>query len=332
MEQTYNQRMERRRRAREAKLRRQKRLRRIRTIGIAVAAFVVGIVGYKSYLQIEANGGLLERRSIVGIGRDEKRGEEAKYTEKDVVAPVCYEGEALDAKLESLAANSEDYKMLYDNRKQYPQELLSAVCNNADMMTYAKSYVKDEGKNEGGFSEKERKSQFPLLLQWDERWGHVQYGEDQIGLSGCAPTCLSMVIYGLTRDADATPALFAEKAKNGGYYQEGVGTTWKFLTDACEEYGVIGRKIELSKDRTLSELKKGHPIICSMRPGHFTTGGHFIALVGVEGDKLVVNDPNSRMRSQVLWSFETIQREAKSAWVYQNSDKATRDFWTADVF
>lgn len=332
MDQVYNQRMERRRKAREAKLRRQKRLRRIRIAGIAVAALVVGIVGYKSYLQLEENGDLWQKNSQVERGISAKGEADVKYTEKDVEAPVRYEGEELVAKLEALAMNSEDYKFLYDKREQYPEELLSAVCNNADMIPYAKSYLKKDGKVEGGFTKEELKAQFPLLFQWDERWGHARYGENQIGLSGCAPTCLSMVIYGLTRDSSVTPDLLANKAQKGGYYQYGAGTTWKFLTDACEEYGITGRQIELSKSYAMEELKKGHPIICSMRPGNFTTGGHFIVLVGTEGDKIIVNDPNSKIRSQVLWSFETIQRQAKNAWVYQNTDKAAKDFWTADVF
>ena len=33
----------------------------------------------------------------------------------------------------------------------------------------------------------------PLFLQWDLQWGYFDYGGNLLGLSGCGPTCLSMV-------------------------------------------------------------------------------------------------------------------------------------------
>ncbi len=38
----------------------------------------------------------------------------------------------------------------------------------------------------------------PLLLQTDSRWSNVPYGSSTIGISGCAPTCLSMAAIALT--------------------------------------------------------------------------------------------------------------------------------------
>ena len=49
----------------------------------------------------------------------------------------------------------------------------------------------------------------PLFLQWDPRWGYTEYGEDSfLGLSGCGPTCLSMVLYYLTGDKSLTKTTF----------------------------------------------------------------------------------------------------------------------------
>lgn len=43
-----------------------------------------------------------------------------------------------------------------------------------------------------------------------------------------------------------------------------------------------------------------------MRPGDFTTIGHFILLTGVEDGKIKVNDPNSKIRSSKLWDYDVI--------------------------
>lgn len=63
--------------------------------------------------------------------------------------------------------------------------------------------------------------------------------------------------------------------------------------------------------------EKGQPVICSMKPGDFTTTGHFIVLTGLTDDgKLMINDPNSVTRSEKRWDIDTIVGQAKSAWTY----------------
>lgn len=54
-----------------------------------------------------------------------------------------------------------------------------------------------------------------------------------------------------------------------------------------------------------------------MKPGDFTTTGHFIVLTGLTDDgKLMINDPNSITRSEKRWDIDTIVGQAKSAWTY----------------
>lgn len=53
-----------------------------------------------------------------------------------------------------------------------------------------------------------------------------------------------------------------------------------------------------------------------MRPGDFTSTGHFIVLVGIEDGKIRVNDPNSRARSQVLWEYDRLESQINNLWSY----------------
>ena len=66
--------------------------------------------------------------------------------------------------------------------------------------------------------------------------------------------------------------------KKNGYYVEGVGSSWSMMTDVGDYFGIQGSEISLSKDSVQAELELGHPIICAMRPGDFTTTGHFYCL------------------------------------------------------
>ena len=51
-----------------------------------------------------------------------------------------------------------------------------------------------------------------------------------------------------------------------------------------------------------------------MRPGDFTTTGHFILLVGTEDGKIQVRDPNSTKRSEQLWDYETLEYQINNLW------------------
>ena len=53
-----------------------------------------------------------------------------------------------------------------------------------------------------------------------------------------------------------------------------------------------------------------------MKPGDFTAQGHFVVLVGTQGDKIILNDPNSRKRSNTLWDYKTLESQIKNLWVY----------------
>ncbi len=58
--------------------------------------------------------------------------------------------------------------------------------------------------------------QIPLYLQKDRRWRKEKYGSDGMGVTGCGPTCLSMVLCGLRRDEKWMPVKVARMDDGGG--------------------------------------------------------------------------------------------------------------------
>ena len=87
----------------------------------------------------------------------------------------------------------------------YPTQLLELVARNPETAQFVLDYpeVKDDppGETVGQVT----KGTFPLLMQWDSRWGYQTYGDGLMALNGCGPTALSMVICGLTGDDTVTP-------------------------------------------------------------------------------------------------------------------------------
>lgn len=202
------------------------------------------------------------------------------------------------------------------NYNKYPEELLDMLSRNADMIDFVSDYPSKNGKtysdNIGGV----KKGEIPLLLQWDERWGYGNYGESCIAVSGCAPTCLSMVIAGLTGDNSITPYEVGKYSEENGFYVRGTGTSWSLMTTGSSHFGIKGKEISLSENVIYNELQAGHPIICSMRKGDFTTTGHFIVLAGVKDGKIKVNDPNSKQRSEILWGYDRLEGQIKNLWSF----------------
>ena len=55
----------------------------------------------------------------------------------------------------------------------------------------------------------------------------------------------------------------------------------------------------------------------SVRPGTFTTVGHFMVLGGLTTDgKVILHDPNSATNSMTYWDVQQILDEANVAWTY----------------
>lgn len=289
------------RRKRMLKKKRRRRFLRIGFTGILLTGILIMVV--------KLTGSVFS----LFISNPEIGREGGKY---EVGTPQILEKDEIQGKLRELAEQYPEFVEIYENADAYPESLLAALCNNPEMIDFVKGYLTADGTVTGGLTKKECSGGIPLLLQWDQRWGYVNYGDNDIARSGCAPTCLSMVIVGLTGNADAAPDMVAEYAMENGYYVEGTGTAWSLMTEGGSRYGIRGREISLSEGTVYSELEAGNPIICSMRQGDFTTLGHFIVLTGIEDGRIKVNDPNSRARSSRLWDYETLEYQISNLWAF----------------
>lgn len=288
--------------------RRRKRIRAVLRI-VSLSIVLVALLVFAKQISKLNLGDLTWARKQSGV--PEEYVNEAD-TSPDV--PVFREGDALREQMHKLAKKDRDYQEIYDHYDEYPESLMLALSNNSEMLDFVKGYLGAEHVANGGLTRAECKADIPLLIQWDKRWGYAPYGNSDVAISGCAPTCLSMVVVGLTGNTDITPAAVAEYAEEAGYYQEGTGTSWSLMTEGCEHYGIHGQELSLDRNVIMKHLDAGEPIICSMRPGNFTTAGHFIVLVKEVDGEIMVNDPNSKSRSKILWDYDTLEGQIKNLW------------------
>lgn len=197
-----------------------------------------------------------------------------------------------------------------------PDGILELVDKNPETIDFVANYavMKDVAPAETVGEVEE--GTIPHFLQWDERWGYQSYGESTVAASGCGPTCLSMVIVGLTGDVTATPYALAKYSESNGYIDENDATYWAFMEFAAAKWGL--NVVEAMEDEyyVSQELAAGHPIICSVAPGDFTDIGHFIVLTGYEDGVVTVKDPFSIKNTEKTWIYEEIHDQISGIWIY----------------
>ena len=208
---------------------------------------------------------------------------------------------------------------IMEHKEAYPENLLKLVAKCPEAIGFALEYPFKKGDDTlvVDFSAEYVEGEIPYLMQWDSRWGYVEYGVETIALDGCGPTCLSMVAIGLTGNIRWTPIRISNMAMENEYYVEGAGTAWKLMYEGCEAMGISGKEIPLSEEVMSAEVNAGRPIIASMAPGDFTDAGHFIVIVSYKDGLFYVNDPNSKKNSEVGWSYDTLKTQIKNMWSYK---------------
>lgn len=148
--------------------------------------------------------------------------------------------------------------------------------------------------------------------QQDARWSGLPYAGSTIGVAGCGPTSMAIVISTLTGTA-VTPSEVASWAEQAGYACYGNGSYHALIPGAAQHYGLYVEAVGVSSAQQLADaLAAGKLVVAIMGRGHFTTSGHFIVLRGVtaEGEVLVA-DPYTYSFCNRPWSISLILNEAK---------------------
>lgn len=202
-------------------------------------------------------------------------------------------------------------------RSKIPESLIELEDRNPETRSFVNGYSKNAGRHIRIDLDREvKKGTIPSFLQWDERWGYTTYGSDYLAITGCGPTSLSMVYCGLTGDTYWNPARVADFSEKNGYYEDGVGTSWSLMTEGAGKLGLVSLQGTVSSEYILDHLTETTPMIVSMKPGIFTSQGHFMLLTKVNTDGTIsIHDPNSRKNTEKEWDVDTLVSQMKAVWV-----------------
>lgn len=144
--------------------------------------------------------------------------------------------------------------------------------------------------------------------QIDSRWSNKMYSStgnssQTIGTSGCGPTSASMIVTAIK--GAITPDVMSDLFVKYGYRSANNGTylsAFRFVADTFD----IEYKETYKLDEAVELLRNNHYLVVSVNNGLFTTGGHLMTIVGVEGNELKIYDPYL-----YAGKFETATRRGK---------------------
>ena len=209
--------------------------------------------------------------------------------------------------LKELAQEYPQVKKILDEIDSYSEDLIALALKNSEAIDYVVDYPSKKDKRPAiDLSSEAAQNTVPLLLQWDERWGYQEYG-------------MSMLALYLTGNETWDPASVAHWAEENGYYAEGSGTSWTFMSEGSAHFGLRAEELPLVKQYMINAVEEGRPVVCAMAPGDFTTTGHYIILTGYDENGFTVNDPNSPMRSSQHWSYETLEGQISNLWAFSKA-------------
>lgn len=196
------------------------------------------------------------------------------------------------------------YNMSQEEIEQLPSAEITEQTAEQEAEVSAEQEVESEDFELQGEIAYEGSSEYPQVSlgnyvgltyynQTDSRWRYHQYSSigdssQTIGTSGCGPTSAAMVVTAIK--GTFTPPEMGDLFVQYGYRSANSGTYWSAFRWTADVFD-IGYQECSSLDTAVDLVRNNNYVIVSVGNGLFTTGGHFIVIVGIDGDTLKIYDP-----------------------------------------
>ena len=129
--------------------------------------------------------------------------------------------------------------------------------------------------------------------QVDSRWSNHRYSaigdsSQTIGSSGCGPTTAAMVVSSIR--GTITPDDMGDLFVRYGYRSANNGTYLSAMKWTADVFDITYQET-YNFDTAVNLLRNNYYVAVSCSEGLFTYGGHFILIVGIDGNTLEIYDP-----------------------------------------
>ena len=159
--------------------------------------------------------------------------------------------------------------------------------------------------------------------QADSRWANHPYpapGYENatVKSAGCGPTCCAMVVSS-TREI-IYPDVMCDISEQEGFRVSG-GTSWDIFPYTAQRWNLETREVHSSYEAHQA-CKDGYFVVANVGSGLWTTGGHYILLVGANETEIEVYDPYLYEGKFDRYGRQgKVRQEGNSCWVEINTFK-----------
>lgn len=198
----------------------------------------------------------------------------------------------------------QNYEMTEEEIEQLPSAEITEQTAEQEAKVSAEQEVEDEEFELQGEIAYNGTTEYPNIRlreyvgltyynQIDSRWRYHKYssigdGSQTIGTSGCGPTSAAMIVTAIK--GTITPPEMGDLFVQYGYRSQNNGTYWSAFRWTADVFNIEYQECS-SLDTAVELVRNNNYVIASVGNGLFTTGGHFIVIVGIEGDTLKIYDP-----------------------------------------
>jgi hypothetical protein len=156
-----------------------------------------------------------------------------------------------------------------------------------------------------------------VYSQYDPAWKDLPYSSSTIGVAGCGPSAMAMIISTLTGQK-VTPVDTANYAASQGMYISGSGSSWQIGEVVAKQWGLKAEPLQKDIAQITQALQQGKLIITpGSGPKPFTSGGHFIVIRGVTpSGKFLVGDSGHKDTSDKEWDPQQIISSMRPGGIY----------------
>lgn len=196
---------------------------------------------------------------------------------------------------------------------EYPDFVIDMLERNPEMEEFVLNYPfrEDLLTDLRGY---DRSQGVPLLMQWDKRWGYLEYSGSLVAVTGSGPLCMAMVGYYLTGETKFYPENVVQFAIDNEFYAAG-GSRQTLISEGGPALGLAVKAVSVVEDKMAIYLRAGNPMIAAVGPGDFTASSQFVVLTGWKDGMVTVHDPNSYVNSGKEWSYAELAPQITNLWV-----------------
>ena len=185
-------------------------------------------------------------------------------------------------------------------------------------------------------SQPEMMNGWAYYRQGDPQW-QEQIGNKRIGPSGCGMASHAMMLTSMF-GKKVTPVTVGKWAKANGFWENGM--SWEMPPALANKLGLtmVDKETNFnglpdsSLDKVKQHLKSGYPVILSGLSNNskdyetpFTSGGHIVFAVGVDGSgQVIINDPRGPHRTKAYSDHGILSKGIglRGYWAYDKPESA----------